>query len=286
MIPRLKTALDEYVGLETPVQNELTTKGVPTSEWPHYIGFAKRMYLLYYAFSGATLQAEKQSLINEYVLRGLQQHVLEQLQDVVETYYGLYTPEFYDGFETGDCSLWDFVVGGVCTPTAGPVHHGTFSMTLTNFGFLRHMITVATDIYYVRAWFYFVNLNGAGNIELLQMDAVAPGGTFFLLYYGKVGANWLLRLNDQDGSWTNGTTPLTNGWHCIVVGLQNGNNPVEVWLDNNLEINRTMNRWPQNIRSFDIWLYNTPAWPPYHFVDCVIGDVHRPLCSYYPNLGL
>lgn len=286
MIKRLRTAIDDTVGIEQPTQDELTVKGVLTDQWPYLIGFNKKMLMLYRTFTGETLQNEKQSLINEYVLRGYPLNVLEQLQDVVEAYLGLYAPEFFDGGETGDASKWDAVVGGVYTSVMWPVHHGNRAWTITNFGYTSHLLTVVTGHYYVRGWIYFVGLNGAGNVELLQMDAEAPGGTFFLLYYGKVGANWLLRLFDQDSTWTNGTTLLTVGWHCVQVELENGNNPVNVWLDGNLEITRTMNRWPQNIRSFYLWCYNTPAWPPYHFADCVIGDVRRPTCSYYPHLGV
>jgi len=286
MIQRLDTSIEDTVGLEQPTQDELTIKGIPTSQWPYLIGFNKKMLMLYRTFTGNTLQLEKESLINQYVLRGYPQHVLEQLQDVVEQYAGLYDPEFYDGGETGDASKWDAVVGGAYTSVGAPIHHGNRAWTVTPFGFCNHLLTVATGHYYVRVWIDFVNLNGGGNIELIQMESKAGGGTFFILYYGKVGANWLLRLWDQDGSWTNGTTPLTNGWHCVVVELTNGNNPVNAWLDTNLEITRTMNRWPQDILSFWLWLYNTPAWPPYHFADCVIGDTARPQCSYYDYLGV
>jgi len=83
---RIEEALKEYVELEPYVEQELIIKGVPTSQWQYLHGFAKRMLALYLNFTGETLQKEKQSLINEYVLRGFSLNVLEQEQDVVEKY--------------------------------------------------------------------------------------------------------------------------------------------------------------------------------------------------------
>jgi len=83
---RIEPELKEFVELEPFVEAELTVKGVPTSQWQYYHGFAKRMLALYLNFTGETLQKEKQSLINEYVLRGYSLNVLEQEQDVVEKY--------------------------------------------------------------------------------------------------------------------------------------------------------------------------------------------------------
>jgi len=83
---RIEEALKEYVELEPYVEAELIVKGVPTNQWQYLHGFAKRMLALYLNFTGETLQKEKQSLINEYVLRGFSLNVLEQEQDVVEKY--------------------------------------------------------------------------------------------------------------------------------------------------------------------------------------------------------
>ena len=286
MIKRLRTSIDDTVGIEEPTQDELTVKGISTDQWRYLIGFNKKMLMLYRTFTGETLQNEKQSLINQYVLRGYPLHVLEQLQDVVKQYAGFYDPEFFDGGETGDSSKWDAVIGGVYTSLMTPVHHGNRAWTITGAGAVRHDLTVVTGHYFVRAEFYFLNLNGAGFIDLIHMTAQPPGGTFFVLFYEKVGPDWLLNLFDQDNSDNFGTTPLTDGYHCVEVELQNGNNPVRVWLDGNLEIERTMNRWPQDIRSFSIWCTNLPAFPPDNYVDCVIGDVRRPTCKYYPELGV
>lgn len=84
---RLQFELERYVGLEPDLDDELTLKGVPTDEWPYLYGYSKRMYELYLKFTGETLQLEKQSLTNEYVLRGYSLTVLQQLQDVVDFYF-------------------------------------------------------------------------------------------------------------------------------------------------------------------------------------------------------
>jgi len=97
MIPRLKKELDLSVGLETPIMDDLTIKGVPQNQWQYYIAFSKRMLKLYEVFSGATLQDEKQSLINEYVARGFDLAILQQQQDVVEEYLGIVPPVLYCG---------------------------------------------------------------------------------------------------------------------------------------------------------------------------------------------
>jgi len=83
---RLEPELKEFVELEPYVEAELIVKGVPSNQWQYYHGFAKRMLALYLNFIGETLQKEKQSLINEYVLRGYNLNVLQQEQDVVEKY--------------------------------------------------------------------------------------------------------------------------------------------------------------------------------------------------------
>lgn len=89
MAELLEDELEDSVGLEEPIEDELTYKGVPLAEWPHYMGFAKRMLRLYRKFTGETLLLEKESLIEEYVLRGKDRNVLEQEQDRVEEYVGL-----------------------------------------------------------------------------------------------------------------------------------------------------------------------------------------------------
>jgi len=79
---RLEDPLWIYVMCEEPTMVLLKDLGVPTSQWQYYIGFMKRMVELYLNFTEETLAKEKESLITEYVLRGKDITVLEQVQEV------------------------------------------------------------------------------------------------------------------------------------------------------------------------------------------------------------
>ena len=70
------------VECEEPTMEELQTKGVPEAEWPYYLGYMKRMLIFYRQYTEGTLQLEKTNLIEEYVLRGYDRDVLEQVQEV------------------------------------------------------------------------------------------------------------------------------------------------------------------------------------------------------------
>jgi len=108
-----------YVECEEPTMEELETKGVPEEEWPYYLGYMKRMLAFYRQYTGATLQLEKTSLIEEYVLRGKNRDVLEQVQDVTEECAGIAPPpppptcpcDRTDGFETGAKDVMWTVIG-------------------------------------------------------------------------------------------------------------------------------------------------------------------------------
>jgi len=102
------------VECEEPTIDELNSKGVPSEEHPYYLGFMKRMLELYRKFTGQTLQMEKDSLIAEYVYRGKDKDVLQQVQIVTEICAGVRVPELeegdyssyaiYDSFDDTDCS--------------------------------------------------------------------------------------------------------------------------------------------------------------------------------------
>lgn len=70
--------------LEKAVFDKLEELGVPTDEWAYYQGFAKRLWVRAIAFIDATYGLEKTSLHNEYVLRGHDATVLDQLQPIAE----------------------------------------------------------------------------------------------------------------------------------------------------------------------------------------------------------
>jgi len=88
----LKDKLEPHVECEEPTMLELESKGVPQNEWQYYLGFMKRMLDLYRTFIGETLQQEKDSLIAEYVLRGKDKEVLEQVQEVARNCAGIAPP--------------------------------------------------------------------------------------------------------------------------------------------------------------------------------------------------
>jgi hypothetical protein len=96
-----------YVNCEEPTMIELQSKHVPESEWPYYLGFMKRMVTIYQTFTDATAQAEAQSLINEYVLRGKNKDVLEQLQQVAAECVGV---ELLEGDYNYWAKIWDWTV--------------------------------------------------------------------------------------------------------------------------------------------------------------------------------
>jgi len=92
-LPRMSDLLEEElppcVLCEEPTMALLQSLGVPTDEWQYYLGFMKRMVELYLTFTSETLQKEKDSLIAEYVLRGKDKDVLEQVQAVSEVCAGI-----------------------------------------------------------------------------------------------------------------------------------------------------------------------------------------------------
>lgn len=133
-LPRMSDLIEpelaDSVGLEKPVEDELTVKGVPQSEWHYYEGFAKRMLSLYRNFTGETLKKEKESLIEEYVLRGKDRDVLEQEQDVVEKYVVppvscVEVKACLEGDYTSWSELWEYAFG-VSVNIVGACFQGGF----------------------------------------------------------------------------------------------------------------------------------------------------------------
>lgn len=52
---------------------------VKRANYPYYLDFARRVFMAALKFSSATLESEKESLKQEYILRGLQECALEQI---------------------------------------------------------------------------------------------------------------------------------------------------------------------------------------------------------------
>jgi len=100
-LPRMSDLLEEElppcVLCEEPTMALLQLLGVPTEEWQYYLGFMKRMIEFYQSFTSETLQKEKDSLIAEYVLRGKDKDVLQQVQIQAEICLGVRVPELEEG---------------------------------------------------------------------------------------------------------------------------------------------------------------------------------------------
>ena len=171
MAELLKPPLDIHVECEVPCMELLDTLGVPTDEWQYYLGFMKRMIVLYRKFTSETLASEKESLISEYVLRGKDESVLEEVQEVAALCAGgifemdLWTRDFYmvtqfqhtDGFfpSTVGTGNWSIAIGilsistGVnigsimeVTPACDPI---TIPSTWDKDRRLRTTVTLVTD---------------------------------------------------------------------------------------------------------------------------------------------
>ena len=92
-----------FVYCEAPTMLVLEALGVPSAEWPYYLGYMKRMLALYKKFTDETLELETTSLIAEYVLRGYSQEVLEGVQVVAAGCAYVPPPLPFEFTET-----WDF----------------------------------------------------------------------------------------------------------------------------------------------------------------------------------
>lgn len=129
MAQLLEPKLAVEVGCETPTMELLETLDVPTEEWPYYLGFMKRMIVLYRNFTSETLASEKESLITEYVLRGKDRDVLEEVQEVAaacaEAIFemDLWTRDFYKiiQFQSLDGFGWNTTITGTVSISGGMI---------------------------------------------------------------------------------------------------------------------------------------------------------------------
>lgn len=67
-----------------PVRVTIAEWPVQSEEWPHYMAFAKRAFKFHYNFDQPTADNEVVQLIEEFVLRGLNREVLEQLTAIAK----------------------------------------------------------------------------------------------------------------------------------------------------------------------------------------------------------
>jgi len=197
-----------------------------------------------------------------------------------------YTPEFYDGFETGDFTKWDEATA--VQVITSPTHHGNYAARSTNdiTRILRHIFTSGVGTYFVRFFGSFSSMTGSGGQVLL---GVYSNGTLICelyLYRANASEIWRLALLDYASGWTEGTIEVTAGWHCIEVEVNKGSGAtLNVWLDGALEITVTVNNPNTDLTSFYLYPYY-PTTTPKMDIDCVIGDTTRPTCTYYSNLGV
>lgn len=86
LLPHMEEAYEEteppFVECEEPTMAKLEELGVPTAEWPYYIGFMKRMLRLYNTYTELTLLIERAMLLTEYYLRGHDLSVLAAIDEV------------------------------------------------------------------------------------------------------------------------------------------------------------------------------------------------------------
>ena len=82
MLEQFEEKEPPYVECETPTMAKLEELGVPTEEWPYYIGFMKRMLALYKTYTGLTLLIERAALLTEYYLRGYDVAILAAIDEV------------------------------------------------------------------------------------------------------------------------------------------------------------------------------------------------------------
>jgi hypothetical protein len=155
MAELLEPKLVVEVGCETPTMELLDTLGVPLEEYPYYLGFMKRMIVLYRNFTSETLASEKESLITEYVLRGKDRDVLEAVQIVAEGCAGIVVScDQVKACLEGDYTTWTKKWDAVIPYEYDPTH---FRITITmsdkyiyiccidSTGFLRFMVLKVED---------------------------------------------------------------------------------------------------------------------------------------------
>ena len=266
MIQYLEKSIEDTVGIEDPTEAELTAKGVPTDQWPYLIGFNKKMLMLYRTFTGETLQLEKQSLINQYVLRGYPLNVLGQLQGVVDDYVAPvcptgYTRVLHDYFATGDFSKWD-QADDVHLVT-DPVYKGVYAVESTavapQVGYLYKALTATPKIHTTR-YLRFGDLTGAGSqiLEELSNNRVNYHGALYIYCDGAPAGQWRLVLWDYVEAiiWHEGTIILSaDTWYKVDIEWEQGlAGRKRLWIDDMLDVDFVADGLAMDISAFEAWI--------------------------------
>jgi len=189
MAAHIETELIRLDYLEVQVFALLQGLGVPESEWPYYMAFAKRVYETFMGFWYDTAITEVYTLIAEFVQRGLVEDTLKAVADVALEKCTLYRPWlpplppfvppylWKTGGETGDFSEWD----GQQDPAsqsivAAPTHHGNFairkSRTLPLDSYDYKNIVGYTKLYFLE----YVRFNQWSNAAWFMVPLLTIGG--------------------------------------------------------------------------------------------------------------
>ena len=72
-----------YIPIE--IEYSIITSSIPSELWPYYLAFAKRAFQFYYKFDQSTSKDEVDQLIQEFIRRGLDSDVLDQIAAVAKT---------------------------------------------------------------------------------------------------------------------------------------------------------------------------------------------------------
>ncbi len=75
----------ELVEMETRAKTVLNSADVPTMLYPFYLNFAREIYTRKKRFAGPSLAREIGVLLEKWVARTLDRHVLERIRDEVMT---------------------------------------------------------------------------------------------------------------------------------------------------------------------------------------------------------
>jgi hypothetical protein len=81
MLERVNAVFPSLTSMETQVKQVLDTEGVPTIDYPFYLGYGRELWkLTQREISGTSMQLEALVLLNKWVARGLTQSVLEAIR--------------------------------------------------------------------------------------------------------------------------------------------------------------------------------------------------------------
>jgi len=194
--------------------------------------------------------------------------------------------EFYDGFELGNFSRWDYLVGDPYEIVTDPVKYGTYAAKSKLVGgTLGHTIPNIPSDYYIRLWFKIIGtiptgVGGAIFVTLLD--------TFLQLYFitgGPITPRWRL-YNAITDNWLDGTHAIPlDTWVCIEMkGQANNANAVhKLWMDGveDISLNDDTSGYDHTLWTIEQIAYAL-GFTGRGVIDGVISDPTQPTCAQYP----